>query len=109
MPGASSTPGRDCALCPRLKTFRDDSRKRQPAWFNAPVPFFGPMIARLLVVGLAPGLRGANRTGRPFTGDHAGEILYATLCRFGFARGDYRATPDDALELIDCRITNSVR
>jgi uracil-DNA glycosylase len=73
------------------------------------VPSFGAPAARLLIVGLAPGLKGANRTGRPFTGDHAGEILYATLRRFGFARGEYRAAPDDDLELIDCRITNAVR
>ena len=112
MPGASTTaasrPGHDCALCPRLKTFRDDWRGRQPGWFNAPVPAFGPVTARLLVVGLAPGLQGANRTGRPFTGDYAGDLLYATLARFGFTRGTYRADPDDGLELIDARIANAV-
>lgn len=105
----SGTPGRDCSRCPRLVAFRDDWRARAPEWFNAPVPSFGPANARLLIVGLAPGLRGANRTGRPFTGDYAGELLYGTLCELGFARGTYQARPDDGLELIDCRITNAVR
>jgi len=105
---AAARPGRDCALCPRLKAFRDDWRGRKPDWFNAPVPAFGPVTARLLVVGLAPGLQGANRTGRPFTGDYAGDLLYATLARFGFTRGKYRADPDDGLELIDARIANAV-
>ena len=82
---------------------------REPGWFNAPVPSFGPADARLLIVGLAPGLKGANRTGRPFTGDYAGDLLYATLTDFGFARGRYEARPDDGLTLIDCRITNAVR
>jgi uracil-DNA glycosylase len=99
----------DCALCPRLVDLRRASRAAFPDWHNAPVASFGAARARLLVVGLAPGLRGANRTGRPFTGDHAGEILYRTLIEQGFARGDYRAAPDDGLELIDCRITNAVR
>ena len=76
---ATSKPGPDCALCPRLKAFRDDWRGRKPDWFNSPVPAFGPINARLLVVGLAPGLQVANRTGRPFTGDYAGDLLYATL------------------------------
>jgi uracil-DNA glycosylase len=80
---ATSRPARDCALCPRLKAFRDDWRGRKPDWFNSPVPAFGPVSARLLVVGLAPGLQGANRTGRPFTGDYAGDLLYATLSQFG--------------------------
>jgi len=112
MPGVSATaasrPAHDCALCPRLKTFRDDWRRRQPDWFNAPVPAFGPRSARLLVVGLAPGLQGANRTGRPFTGDYAGDLLYATLAQFGFSRGRYRADPGDGLELVDARIANAV-
>jgi uracil-DNA glycosylase family 4 len=105
----SCAPPPDCQLCPRLAEFRAANRHAFPEWHNAPVASFGDPGARLLIVGLAPGLRGANRTGRPFTGDHAGEILYATLRQFGFARGDYRAAPDDGLELIDCRITNAVR
>lgn len=102
-------PPADCSLCPRLADFRRANRTVFPDWHNAPVASFGDPAARLLIVGLAPGLRGANRTGRPFTGDHAGLLLYATLLRFGFARGDYRAQPDDGLRLIDCRITNAVR
>ena len=102
-------PPPDCDLCARLADFRLANRARFADWHNAPVASFGDPAARLLVVGLAPGLRGANRTGRPFTGDHAGEILYQTLIRYGFAQGDYQATPDDGLELIDCRITNAVR
>ena len=113
MPGASAMseaakPSRNCPLCPRLKALREDLRRRQPAWFNAPVPAFGPRAARLLIVGLAPGLQGANRTGRPFTGDFAGDLLYATLAQFGFTRGSYRADPGDGLELIDARIANAV-
>jgi uracil-DNA glycosylase len=84
-------------------------RGREPAWHNAPVPSFGPRDARLLIVGLAPGLRGANRTGRPFTGDYAGELLYATLLKFGFATGSYRADPADGVALIDAAIVNAVR
>jgi len=102
-------PGRDCPRCPRLVAFRNNWREREPEWFNAPVDSFGPLEARLLIVGLAPGLRGANRTGRPFTGDYAGDLLYGTLKEFGFAQGDYTAAPDDGLTLIDCRITNAVR
>ena len=102
-------PGRDCPRCPRLVEFRQSWRQREPGWFNAPVDSFGPGDARLLIVGLAPGLRGANRTGRPFTGDYAGDLLYATLTEFGFARGHYAASADDGFELIDCRITNAVR
>jgi uracil-DNA glycosylase len=108
-PGASGKPGRNCPLCPRLKSFREDWRHREPDWFNAPVASFGPATARLLIVGLAPGLRGANRTGRPFTGDYAGDLLYDTLRRFGFADGRYEARPDDGLALVDTRITNAVR
>ena len=102
-------PSRDCPLCPRLAGFRLANRKREPDWFNAPVPSFGPVDGRLLIVGLAPGLRGANRTGRPFTGDFAGELLYETLVEFGFARGDYRAEPNDGLTMLDARISNAVR
>jgi uracil-DNA glycosylase len=109
MARASGPPGRDCPRCPRLVTFRKSWRKQEPEWFNAPVDSFGPSNARLLIVGLAPGLRGANRTGRPFTGDYAGDLLYSTLLQFGFAQGQYQARPDDGLRLIDCRITNAVR
>src|SRR3979409_352455 len=111
MPGsaAPAKPGRDCPLCTRLAAFREEWRRQEPAWFNAPVPSFGPRTARLLIVGLAPGMQGANRTGRPFTGDHAGVLLYDTLGRFGFARGTYAADPGDGLELVDARVTNAVR
>jgi len=109
MPDPSGKPGRDCPLCPRLAAFRDDWRGRESSWFNAPVDSFGSRDARLLIVGLAPGLRGANRTGRPFTGDYAGDLLYETLIRYGFARGNYDARPNDGLELVDTRITNAVR
>jgi len=107
MPAAE--PQRDCRLCPRLATFRDGWRRCEAQWFNAPVSSFGPRDARLLIVGLAPGLQGANRTGRPFTGDYAGLLLYDTLARYHFSRGTYQAHPDDGLQLVDCRITNAVR
>ena len=90
MAGADGKPGRDCPRCPRLATFRKTWRGKEPTWFNAPVPSFGPIDARLLIVGLAPGLQGANRTGRPFTGDYAGVLLYDTLGKYGFARGEYQ-------------------
>ena len=102
-------PDRDCGLCPRLADYRHANRREHPDWFNAPVPSFGPANAHLLVVGMAPGVRGANRTGRPFTGDFAGVLLYKTLIRFGFANGNYAADPSDGLELRDCRIANAVR
>jgi uracil-DNA glycosylase family 4 len=105
---ASADPPRDCPLCPRLVAFREHWREREPGWHNAPVKSFGQRHARLLIVGLAPGLRGANRTGRPFTGDYAGTLLYATLIKSGFARGEYRADPDDGLTLVDCAIANAV-
>ena len=101
-------PDRNCPLCPRLDSFREAARVREPDWFNSPVPSFGDPNGRLLIVGLAPGLQGANRTGRPFTGDYAGDLLYATLIEYGFARGVYRARPDDGLTLVDCRISNAV-
>jgi uracil-DNA glycosylase family 4 len=107
--GDGGEPGRDCPVCPRLVEFRQAIRAAEPGWHNAPVPSFGPLDARLLVVGLAPGLKGANRTGRPFTGDYAGDLLYATLKKFGFAEGHYDRRPDDGFRLIDCRITNAVR
>jgi uracil-DNA glycosylase family 4 len=106
---AIDTPPRACALCVRLAAYRDANRAANPGWFNAPVPSFGPTHARLLIVGMAPGLKGANRTGRPFTGDHAGELLYRTLLRFRLASGEYRADPADGLTLHDCRIVNAVR
>ena len=102
-------PGRDCPLCPRLTALRERCRAAEPGWHNAPVDGFGPLKARLLIVGLAPGLRGANRTGRPFTGDFAGDLLYSTLREFGYASGRYDSRPDDGLALRDCRITNAVR
>ena len=106
---APARPGRNCPRCPRLVALRELWRAREPGWFNAPVPAFGPREARLAIIGLAPGLRGANRTARPFTGDFAGGLLYDTLTQYGFARGRYDARPDDGLELIDCRIVNAVR
>ena len=89
--------------------YRHANRVAHPDWWNGPAPSFGDEDARLLVVGLAPGRAGANRTGRPFTGDHAGVLLYETLLKLGFARGTYQARPDDGLELVDCMITNAVR
>jgi uracil-DNA glycosylase len=102
-------PPRDCNLCPRLAAFREVHRSAHPEWFNAPVPPFGGSRAELLIVGLAPGLRGANRTGRPFTGDYAGGLLYETLAKFGLADGSYEARADDGLVLRRARITNAVR
>ncbi len=102
-------PSADCQLCPRLADFRNSWREKQPDWHNAPVPTFTAKKVELLIVGLAPGLQGANRTGRPFTGDWAGDLLYETLLDFGFASGIYDERPDDGLELVNCAITNSVR
>lgn len=102
-------PPRDCPLCPRLVAYRAENAAQHPDWWNGPAPSFGDPEARLLVVGLAPGRTGANRTGRPFTGDGAGVILYETLTKTGFARGRYEARPDDGLTLVDCMITNAVR
>ncbi len=110
-----SQPDRDCPLCPRLVEFRAQNRARYPHWHNAPVPSFGPIEARLLVVGLGPGLRGANRTGRPFTGDFAGDLLYPTLAKFGYTTGRFvgvrndETWPGDNLQLVDARVTNAVR
>ena len=108
-PGACEAPGRDCPLCPRLVAYRLENRAKEPAWHNAPVPSWGPREAKLLVLGLAPGVRGANRTGRPFTGDHAGKLLYATLLKYGLAEGTYREDPQDGLRLLGVRIANAVR
>jgi uracil-DNA glycosylase len=109
-PHATATePSRDCPKCPRLAAFRQDNRAEHPDWFNAPVPTFRGAEPRLLLVGLAPGLKGANRTGRPFTGDFAGVLLYETLIACGLARGPYAEHAGDGLQLIGCAITNAVR
>ena len=102
-------PAANCPLCPRLVGYRQSNQAANPAWFNGAVPSFGDLNARFLVVGLAPGVRGANRTGRPFTGDFAGTLLYQTLIKFGFAEGVYGADPADGVTLHDCRVTNAVR
>ncbi|MBX3570124.1 MAG: uracil-DNA glycosylase [Rhizobiaceae bacterium] len=113
IPSGATEPPRDCARCPRLHDFIAGWRQREPGWHNAPVPTFMPRAGagsvRLLIVGLAPGLRGANRTGRPFTGDYAGDLLYSTLIRVGLAQGRFEARPDDSLELVRTAITNAVR
>lgn len=100
---------KDCQLCPRLVSFRNKNSGLYPEFFNGAVPSFGELDAKLLIVGLAPGLKGANATGRPFTGDYAGDVLYESLLKTGYAKGNYNKRPDDGLELIDCRITNAVR
>lgn len=100
---------RNCPLCPRLASYREANARAEPTWFNGAAPSFGDPAARLLIVGLAPGRTGANRTGRPFTGDFAGELLYGTLLKLGLARGTYRADPDDGLALVGAMITNAVR
>jgi uracil-DNA glycosylase len=102
-------PSSDCPLCPRLAAFRAQNRATYPEFHNAPVPSFGEADAQLLIVGLGPGLKGANRTGRPFTGDYAGDLLYRTLIDFGLASGTYQRRPDDGLQLVGCRVTNAVR
>src|SRR5581483_11338838 len=102
-------PPRDCPLCPRLVGYRRENQAHDPSWWNGPAPSFGDPQARLLVVGLAPGRRGANRTGRPFTGDYAGDLLFSTLLEFGLAKGQYRAEPDDGLQLNGAIILNTVK
>ena len=106
---AINAPEKNCQLCPRLLKFRLENNAAYPTFFNGAVPAFGKEQAALLIVGLAPGLKGANRTGRPFTGDYAGDLLYPTLLKFGLAKGAFGAEADDGLELINCRITNAVR
>jgi len=106
---APAEPAHHCPLCPRLVAFRRDNEAAHPNWFNGAVPSFGPNTARLLIVGLAPGLKGANRTGRPFFGDYAGELLYRTLLETGLARGEHDVDAPEALALVDCMITNAVR
>lgn len=103
------TPAKNCSLCPRLTSFREENINQFPEWFNGAVPPFGDENGKLLIVGLAPGLRGANRTGRPFTGDYAGDLLYPTLQKFGLVDGTYQASPDDGIILKNCMITNAVR
>jgi uracil-DNA glycosylase family 4 len=109
MPTTDPEPPRDCPLCPRLVQYRAENRAAHPDWWNGPAPSFGDENARLLIVGLAPGRTGANRTSRPFTGDFAGVLLYETLIKKGFAAGRYQARADDGLTLTDCLITNAVR
>ena len=104
-----NNPPHDCPLCPRLAAFRAENRQKFPDWFNGPVHNWGDTAPRLIIVGLAPGLRGANRTGRPFTGDYAGDLLYATLLKFGLASGNYGADPQDSLRLRGALIANAVR
>lgn len=106
---SAAEPPRDCQLCPRLVAFRVTNQAAQPSWFNGAVPSVGPESAKLLIVGLAPGLKGANRTGRPFVGDFAGELLYGSLLKAGFASGRYDPEAPEALELVDCMITNALR
>ncbi|MHB1109208.1 MAG: uracil-DNA glycosylase [Devosia sp.] len=108
-PPPFTNPPVDCPLCPRLAAFRADNRRQFPGWFNAPVPNWGDERLCLLIVGLAPGLRGANRTGRPFTGDYAGDLLYKTLLKLGLASGAYEQRPDDSLQLNGVMIANAVR
>jgi len=105
----TSGPAADCGLCPRLVAYRRTNAAAFPSWHNAPVPSFGPPDARLLIVGLAPGLKGANRTGRPFTGDFAGDLLYPTIEAFGFGAGPFPARADDGFRMVDARVTNAVR
>jgi uracil-DNA glycosylase len=108
-PSATPEPPKDCPFCPRLVAFREENRAAHPDWFNGAVPSFGPDTAQLLIVGLAPGLKGANRTGRPFLGDYAGELLYRTLLKMGLARGRHDPAAPASLQLVDCMITNAVR
>lgn len=108
-PLPEAEPDRDCPLCPRLVAFREQCRTEHPDWYNAPVPAFGDREAWLGIVGLAPGKHGANRTGRPFTGDYAGDLLFATFAKFGLSEGAYRADPDDGLRLKGAIIINAVK
>lgn len=109
MANTFTEPDRDCALCPRLRSFLLSLREQHPDWHNAPVPSFGDPNAKLLIIGLAPGMNGANRTGRPFTGDWAGDLLYAAIDKYGFSDGIYDSRPDDGLRLKGAMITNAVR
>ena len=107
--GLVPEPPDDCELCPRLVAYRMHNRAQEPTWHNGPVQSFGQTDGQLVIVGPAPGLKGANRTGRPFTGDYAGDLLYSTLSQFDFAAGTYSAQPDDGFKLSDCLVTNAVR
>ena len=109
MTASSAEPDRDCSFCPRLAAYRSASKAANPEWFNGAVPSFGDAAGAMAIVGLAPGIGGANRTGRPFTGDYAGDLLYATLAEFGFSTGQFAARIDDGLTLVNCLITNAVR
>jgi len=100
---------KDCPLCPRLVAFREQNKIKHPDYYNGAVPAFTAPEVKLLIIGLAPGLHGANNTGRPFTADYAGDLLYPTLIKYGFAKGEYKERADDGLKLVDCRITNAVR
>ena len=102
-------PKNNCSLCSRLRSFRENNNKINPQWFNKPVPNFGSKKSQLLIVGLAPGLKGANKTGRPFTGDYAGEVLYKALLNNNFAKGYYDKNSKDNLKLNNCIITNAVK
>ena len=102
-------PATDCDLCPRLVKFRSENQKKYPSFVNAPIPSFGDLDSEILIIGLAPGLKGANKTGRPFTGDYAGDLLYPTLVKFGLAKGIFSAHANDGIKLFNCRITNAVR
>ena len=104
-----SGPKLNCIRCPRLVAYREENRILHPTWYNSPVNSYGRLDAKLLVLGLAPGVKGANRTGRPFTGDYAGRLLYPTLIEFGFATGNFNASSNDSVRLINCRISNAVR
>jgi len=101
-------PPHDCPLCPRLVAFRHEAQRLHPDWHNNPVRYWGDDAARLIIIGLAPGMNGANRTGRPFTGDYAGDLLYATLKKVGLATGEYEQRPDDSLKLHRTLIANAV-
>jgi len=106
---APPEPPKNCPLCPRLVAYREANARAEPSWFNGAAPSFGDLAARIAIVGLAPGRSGANRTGRPFTGDYAGELLYGTLKKLGFGEGVYRADPNDGFRLVDAIVTNAVR
>jgi uracil-DNA glycosylase family 4 len=108
-PIPATEPPRDCPRCPRLVAFREDLRVEFPPWWNAPVPAFGDQNAWLAIIGLAPGKHGANRTGRPFTGDFAGQLLFDTLAKYGLAAGTYAATPEDDLALHGAIVINAVK